>query len=239
MKRLLTLTLSLGLASAAFAHAPEGVVHQAFQWPAGHRADPGRGPFGMGNRSGRLPHSPSRSASTAKATPPTDFSDLNSEVIVGWSESENKLYVMSPFVILTFGLCSTLFAWDFGMMLIAHWHSTVFPIFFSFGNLFAATAALMFLVAVLGRSEVTGSLFGPDQIRCLGMLVTGFTVLWLYFFWAQFFVVWFGNLPRETDALWPQMYGHYAPYYWTMMFGCFFVPFAALIFAWVKRSAPP
>ena len=150
---------------------------------------------------------------------------------------EQQLYVMSPFVILAFGLCSTLFAWDFGMMLILHWHSTVFPIFFSFGNLFAATASLMFLVAILGRSGTAGSLFGPDQIRCLGMLVTGFTVLWLYFFWAQFFVVWFGNLPRETDALWPQMYGHYAPYYWTMMFGCFFVPFAALVFAWVKRSA--
>ena len=150
---------------------------------------------------------------------------------------EQQLYAMSPFVILAFALCSTLFAWDFGMMLIAHWHSTVFPIFFSFGNVFAATAGLMFLVAILGRSGAAGSRFGPDQVRCLGMLVTGFTVLWLYFFWAQFFVVWFGNLPRETDALWPQMFGHYGPYYWAMMFGCFFVPFAALVFAWVKRSA--
>jgi hypothetical protein len=32
------------------------------------------------------------------------------------------------------------------------------------------------------------------------------------------------------------MYGHYGPYFWTMMAGCFFVPFAALIFAFVKRS---
>jgi hypothetical protein len=32
------------------------------------------------------------------------------------------------------------------------------------------------------------------------------------------------------------MYGHYAPYFWIMMTGCFFVPFAALIFATVKRS---
>ena len=153
------------------------------------------------------------------------------------ARTEQQLHVMSPFVILAFALCSTLFAWDFGMMLIAHWHSTVFPIFFSFGNVFAATAALMFLVAILGRSDAAGSRFGPDQVRCLGMLITGFTVLWLYFFWAQFFVVWFGNLPRETDALWPQMFGHYGPYYWAMMFGCFFVPFGALVFAWVKRSA--
>ena len=29
-----------------------------------------------------------------EGNPPTDFSDLNSEVIIGWSDSENKLYVM-------------------------------------------------------------------------------------------------------------------------------------------------
>lgn len=149
---------------------------------------------------------------------------------------ERELYLMSPFVILSFTVCSTLFAWDFGMMLIEHWHSTVFPIFFSFGNLFAGSASLVFFVAILGRSDATGSQFGTVQIRSLAMLITAFTPLWLYLFWSQFFVVWFGNLPRETDALWPQMYGHYAPYFWTMMAGCFFVPFAALVFAFVKRS---
>jgi molybdopterin-containing oxidoreductase family membrane subunit len=60
--------------------------------------------------------------------------------------------------------------------------------------------------------------------------------MWLYFFWAQFFVTWFGNLPNETEPLWRQMYGHYAPYFWIMMAGCFFVPFVALVFAFVKRS---
>ena len=149
---------------------------------------------------------------------------------------ERELYLMSPIVILSFVVCNTLFAWDFGMMLIEHWHSTIFPIFFSFGNLFAGSASMIFFVALLGRSDVTGSQFGTDQVRSLAMLITAFTPLWLYFFWAQFFVVWFGNLPRETNALWPQMYGHYAAYFWTMMAGCFFVPFTALVFAYVKRS---
>ena len=63
------------------------------------------------------------------------------------------------------------------------------------------------------------------------MLLTAFTLMWLYFFWAQFFVIWFGNLPREFEPVWRQMYGHYAPYYWSMMVGCFFLPFAAFIFA--------
>jgi hypothetical protein len=149
---------------------------------------------------------------------------------------ERELRVMSPVVIVVFVICNTLFAWDFAMMLVEHWYSTVFPIFFSFGNVFAGTAALILFAAALGRSGGGESLFGPVQIRSLGMVTTGFTLIWLYLFWAQFFVIWFGNLPRETDPLWRQMYGHYAPYYWAMMAGCFFVPFIAFIFAVVKRS---
>lgn len=151
-------------------------------------------------------------------------------------EVERQLYLMSPLVIIGFVLCNTFFAWDFAMMLIPHWHSTVFPIHFWFGNLFAATAAMVAIPVVLGKFSATESHFGPREIRQLSMLITAFMVLWLYFFWAQFFVMWFGNLPHETDPLWRQMYGHYAPYYWIMMAGCFFVPFVALLFAIINRS---
>ena len=147
---------------------------------------------------------------------------------------EDKLYLLSPLVLGAYIICNTFIAWDFGMMLIPHWHSTIFPILFWFGNMFAGTAALIIFPVLLGKRE--GSYFGPDQVRMLGMLVTGFTLMWLYFFWAQFFVMWFGNLPRETDALFRQMYGHYGPYFWTMMAGCFFIPFGAFLFAFVKRS---
>jgi hypothetical protein len=154
----------------------------------------------------------------------------------GQARNARQLYLMSPFVIIAFVVCNTFISWDLGMMLIEHWHSTVFPIHFSFGNLFAATAALILLPVILGGPHVPGSHFGPHQVRNLGMLITGFTLMWLYFYWAQFFVMWFGNLPHETEPLWRQMYGHYAPYYWSMLAGCFFFPLAALIFAAVKRS---
>ena len=80
---------------------------------------------------------------------------------------ERQLYLLSPWVIAAFVICNTLFAWDFGMMLIPHWHSTVFPIHFWFGNLFAGTAALIVFPAVLGRSHAAGRHFGPEQIRGL------------------------------------------------------------------------
>lgn len=160
-----------------------------------------------------------------EATPPDDH-----------RRRERELYRLSPLVILAFVFCNTLLAWDFAMMLIPHWHSTVFPIYFWFGNLFAGCAALIAFPAILGAARASDSIWQPVHITSLGMLITSFTLMWLYFFWSQFFVIWFGNLPHESDPLWRQMYGHYAPYYWTMMAGCFFVPFVGFIFAFVKRS---
>ena len=152
------------------------------------------------------------------------------------AEVERQLLFLSPLILAAFVLCNTLLAWDFAMMLIPHWHSTVFPIHYWFGNVYAGTAALLFFPAVLGRFSTVESHFGPYQIRSLSKVISGFMLLWLYFWWAQFFVMWFGNLPRETDALFRQMYGHYAPYFWTMIAGCFFVPFIALVFAIINRS---
>jgi molybdopterin-containing oxidoreductase family membrane subunit len=165
--------------------------------------------------------------------PDTASGDASSAI--DHDEVENQLYRFSPIIIIGFIFCNTLIAWDFAMMLIPHWHSTVFPIHFWFGNVFAGTAAMIAIVPVMRRVD-GGRHFGPYQIKSLGMLVTGFTLLWLYFFWAQFFVIWFGNLPQEGEPIWRQMYGHYSPFFWTMITGCFFLPFVTLLFAIVKRS---
>jgi len=164
-----------------------------------------------------------------------DMATGDAAASIDHDEVESQLYNLAPVVIIAFIICNTFIAWDFAMMLIPHWHSSVFPIHYWFGNLFAGSAALIAITAVMRRTD-GGAHFGQYQIKSLGMLVTGFMLIWLYMFWAQFFVIWFGNLPHETEPLWRQMDGHYAPYFWSMIAGCFFLPFAALIFAMVKRS---
>ncbi len=164
-----------------------------------------------------------------------DLAQGDGAASVDHDKTERQLYLLSPIVLLGFIVSNTFIAWDFAMMLIPHWHSTVFPIHYWFGNVFAGSAA-MIAIAVVMRKTDGGEHFGPYQIKSLGMLVTGFTLMWLYFFWAQFFVIWFGNLPHESEPIWRQMYGHYSPYFWIMLTGCFFLPFVTFLFAVVKRS---
>jgi Ni/Fe-hydrogenase subunit HybB-like protein len=149
---------------------------------------------------------------------------------------KTNMFLYSPVVLIVAVIANTFIAWDFGMMLFPHYHSTVFPMYFILGNMLAGSAAILILGAITSRTLGLEHFFDTTQLKSMGIVITGFALLWLYMFWAQFFVTWFGNLPRETGPLWTQMFGHYAPYFWIMIFCVFGFPIGTLIFAPVKRN---
>jgi len=108
--------------------------------------------------------------------------------------------------------------------------------YFILGNMLAGTAFLLVITVIISRIIATESYFSTVQVQSLAVLITTFTLLWLYMFWSQFFVSWFGNLPQEYGVLSLQMYGHYAPYFWAMIICTFVIPIASLIFVKIKQT---
>ncbi len=149
---------------------------------------------------------------------------------------KSNMFLYAPVVLVVAVVANTITAWDFGMMLFPHYHSTVFPMYFILGNMIAGSAAILILGAITCRTLGLQDFFDKTQLKSMGAVLTGFAMLWLYMFWAQFFVTWFGNLPQETGPLWTQMKGHYAPYFWVMIFCVFGFPLGSMIFAPVKRQ---
>lgn len=148
---------------------------------------------------------------------------------------KSNVYMLAPVLLVLAVIANTFIAWDFGMMLYSHYHSTVYPMYFILGNMLAGTAAIVILGAVTSRTLELSEFFKVTQLKSAGIVITGFTLLWLYMFWAQFFVTWYGNLPHEMAPLQQRMFGHYAPYFWTMMIFVFGIPIGSMIFAYVKR----
>jgi len=149
---------------------------------------------------------------------------------------EDRLYRLSPIVLLTAALANTFLAWDFGMMLVAHYHSTVFPMYFILGNMYGGAGLLLIVSAIMFRFVPVRELIDTTKVRSMGVLMTGFLLLWIYMFWAQFFVSWYGNLPHEYGVLKTQMYGHYGPVFWAMIFCNTFIPLGCLLFVKVKTT---
>lgn len=148
---------------------------------------------------------------------------------------KSNMYLYAPVLLVIAVIANTFIAWDFGMMLFPHYHSTVFPMYFILGNMLGGSAAVLLIGAATSWALGLERYFGTLQLKSLGIMLTGFMLLWMYMFWAQFFVTWFGNLPYETAPLWKQMFGHYGRYFWIMMMCVFGLPLAAMIFAPAKR----
>ena len=149
---------------------------------------------------------------------------------------QRRLFFSSFFILLFYVVSNSFVAWDFGMMLVKHYHSSIYPMYFIQGINLAGSAALLLVTALLWRTEGLRQRFESGQARQMGILVTAFCLLWLYMFWAQFFVSWFANLDHEYGVVSKQMHGHYQPYFWVMASCLFFIPLLCGIFAWVKRS---
>ena len=147
-----------------------------------------------------------------------------------------KARFTAGWVCIVFFIPFTFLAWDFGMMTIPHFHSTVFPLHMILGNMNGGCAVLLIWYLVFAKQLPSMDRLTVERMNWLAVMLCGFTLLWLYMFWAQYFVFWFGNLENETGPLWKQMYGHYGPYFWTMLTCVFGIPFCALLFSKFKRS---
>ncbi|NND60905.1 MAG: hypothetical protein HKN49_11625 [Gammaproteobacteria bacterium] len=146
------------------------------------------------------------------------------------------LYRYAVVLLMIAALATTFISWDFAMMLWPHYHSTIFSMYFMVGSIYGGLGFLLLVMATLRKYIRVETVFGTRQIKNMGIMMTGFMCLWLYFFWAQFFVTWFGNLPHEMRPLNAQMYGHYGPIFWISVACLFALPLSLLIFAWVKRN---
>ena len=93
MKSILTAAFCVALAGAASGHKPDNYLLPAWEFPPGHEPilDGDVSEWWFFAPEDRVPLSLSLDS---EGNPPTDFDDLNSEISVGWSECENKLYIM-------------------------------------------------------------------------------------------------------------------------------------------------
>lgn len=164
----------------------------------------------------------------------TDFAKLfirNWKGVQAETERNQKILgFISPMIAILYALVFTFVAFDFIMSLDPYWYSTLF------GGYFFATSFYLGLglIATLGhfaRLKYGLSEVLPDRIfHDAGKLFFAFCLVAAYFFWSQYKIIWYGNLPEEIPFV--MMRFHYAPWCYlsyTAMAMVFFIPFLSLI----------
>jgi len=143
---------------------------------------------------------------------------------------------LAPGYVVTYAIVLTMIAFDGVMALQPHWFSNLLGAFFFMGA-FLGAHMLLALMMMYGASHLgVTDLVSPKQRHDLGKLCFGFTVFWCYLMWAQFLVIWYGNLPEETGFVFARLWGHWLPVGATVLIGVFIVPFFGLLGVAPKKT---
>ncbi|HEX3275294.1 MAG TPA: hypothetical protein VHR43_10595 [Gemmatimonadales bacterium] len=136
---------------------------------------------------------------------------------------------LAPGYAVTYSWVFTLIAFDGIMALQPHWFSNLLGGFYFMGS-FLGAHMLLALMTIYGASHLgVADLVSPKQRHDLGKLCFGFTVFWTYLMWAQFLVIWYGNLPEETGFVFTRLWGPWLPIGELVLIGMFVVPFFGLL----------
>ncbi len=145
-------------------------------------------------------------------------------------------YRLAPLFVATYALVFTMVAFDGIMALQPHWFSNLFGGWFFMGSFLGAHMMLALLLIHSRKAVGLAEFISPKQRHDLGKLCFGFTVFWTYLMWAQYLVIWYGNLPEETGFIFSRLWGPWRPVGAAVFLGMFVVPFTGLLGVGAKKT---
>jgi hypothetical protein len=150
--------------------------------------------------------------------------------------NEHRLRRLGAIYIVLYAFGFTAVAFDGMMALQPHWFSNLFGGWYFMGSFLAGHMLLALMMIYGGRELGIADLISPKQRHDLGKLCFGFSVFWTYLMWAQFQVIWYGNLPEETGFVFSRLWGHWVPVAKIVFVGMFIVPFFGLLGVGPKKA---
>jgi hypothetical protein len=154
----------------------------------------------------------------------------------GVAEHDRRIHRLAPIYVVLYAYVLTLIAFDCIMALQPHWFSNLLGGWIFMGA-FLGAHMLLALLMIYGSSHLgVADLVSPKQRHDLGKLCFGFSVFWTYLMWAQFLVIWYGNLPEETGFVFARLWGHWLPIGVAVGWGMFLIPFFGLLGVRPKKS---
>jgi hypothetical protein len=105
----------------------------------------------------------------------------------------SRLQRLSAPGLIVYGLTVTFAVFDWSMSLEPEWFSSIYGMLWIVNQALSALAFSIVATVLLSRARAA------DTLNDLGNLLFAFVMLWAYLSFAQFLIIWAGNLPEEIQ----------------------------------------
>jgi len=135
-----------------------------------------------------------------------------------------------------FALSLTFGAYDWLLGIDYHWFSTMWGVYIFAG---AAGSSMSLLVLVITALRTAGYLKGTvtsEHYHIMGKWMLAFCVFWAYIGFSQYMLIWYANMPEETEYFIRRNTESWNAMSLFLVIGRFFVPFALLLMQGLKKK---
>jgi hypothetical protein len=147
-----------------------------------------------------------------------------------------SLWGLSAGGIFLYAMSQSFAAIDWLMSLLPHWYSTMFGVYYFAGSMVGFYSFLALSAMALQKGGMLKSAITTEHYHDVGKFMFGHTVFWAYITFSQFMLIWYANIPEETEYFMMRMEGGWQYLSLGMPLLHFFIPFLFLISRHVKRS---
>lgn len=149
----------------------------------------------------------------------------------------HRINVIAVLYIMAYALVLSLLAFDLVMSADPQWISTLFAPYGFVKAFYMGLGGLIILAALVRIRHGEASSLKPSHFHDLGKLYFAFCLLWADFFYCQFLVIWYGNLPEETSYIIQRtMTLPWSRLAWAVFILSFVIPFLILLNKQVKTK---
>lgn len=145
---------------------------------------------------------------------------------------------VSPAVgfLVFYALTFSLFSVDLLMSLLPTWYSTIFGIYAFSGMFQAGLAFLAIVIVLMKRHGLVKGYVNEEHQHDVVKYLKGFSIFWAYIAFSQFMLIWYANLPEETEYYIMRAQGGWMSISFALLIFRFVVPFLALLPRGAKRN---
>jgi len=157
------------------------------------------------------------------------------EDLEGGSKGFERSEHLSKIFIFIMALTVSLSAVDWVMSIDVHWFSALFALKNFVASFYHGTAILVLIVLILHSRGHFGFLNGyhlHDFARYIFMLA----IVWGYFWFSQFMLIWYGNIPEETVYYTARWETGWKTLFFVEILINWFIPFVILLPTRTSRS---
>ena len=135
-----------------------------------------------------------------------------------------------------FGASLTFGAYDWLLGIDYHWFSTMWGVYIFAGAAGSSMSLLVLVITALRKAGYLRETVTVEHYHIMGKWMLSFTVFWAYIGFSQYMLIWYANIPEETEYFIRRNTESWNALSLFLVIGRFFVPFAILLLRGPKKK---